>query len=137
MTYQCLPGQISHDLAQPDDSEGFLETSDGRNWLYDCGHSLLRGDAIRISINTTVSRDAILEEVSDLVKERHDAGEPGIEELLCHALTGSDSEARRLACEFLGCSVDDARLQKTPLHEIAEAALAPHAEEYAAWMAED
>ena len=127
-------GQLPQE--QQDD---FLDTDEGRNWLYDDSRGLVAGSDIPAA---GVTHDSLLEHVAGLIGDRmSDCQTPALEILLCQiaASSGRYPELYRLLLEFLGVEIPATGpdLQWTPIHDLASTLLACNVDTYLATMQED
>jgi hypothetical protein len=123
-------GQARWDNMLPDEHESYLETTEGKNALYDAATDMLHGrDA------WGVSQDIFIAEVGIKVGEICEEGNStALERLLCQIAgqRGKYPELHDLLLEFLGEPMR--RDGRCSMHDMAERMLAPYAE---ANMAQD
>ena len=128
----------------------FLDTVEGPDWLYDANNSLICGDTITaprpfgkpVALVTPQSLYKALAE--HLGAQEHiaplltDNREYPIEQLLCEIVADGrriHGNAYDLACKALG--QPKAKHHPTALHDVAEALIRPHANEYGRARAEE
>ena len=124
----------------PEQQDDFLDTDEGRNWLYDDSRELVAGSDIPAAV---VTHDSLLEQVSELIEQRRaDCYSPALEMLLCQiaASSGRYPELYRLLLEFLGVEIPadgSYSLTWTPIHDVARTLLASNVDTYLAAMQGD
>ena len=128
----------------------FLDTAEGPDWLHDAINSLICGDSV--TAPSTIGKPVVLVTPQSLYEalaeylgaQEHiaplltDNREYPIERLLCEIVAGGrriHGTAHDLACEALGQSKDG--FHPTALHDVAEALIRPHANEYGRARAEE
>ena len=128
----------------------FLDTVEGPDWLHDAINSLICGDTITaprpfgkpVALVTPLSLwEALAEHLSaqeHIAPLLTDKREYPIEQLLCEIVAGGRriyGTAYDLACGALG--QPKAKHHPTALHDVAEALIRPHANDYGRARAEE
>lgn len=118
--------QAAYDAMLPDDSEAFLDTTEGANWLADAGEQLVQGYDLKINGEIVVQAyelsDAVAAEAIRRVEDHED--DDGMLGQLLVAVANYDIS---MAYSCLKKLLAPSNHPMSPVNEMAEALAAPYA----------
>lgn len=122
-------GQFAHDNASPDDSQEFLETSEGQNWISSAANDLIFGYALKIGGVVVVDPWQLGEKLTAIALAKREEFEDGeLEQMIAFVVAGKIDEAQRALYRLIG---------KDTINEVAEGLCAPLADEYVESMQDE